>query len=367
MAHKKYGSSHAVKPKFYKCKACYSSGRFCQHAGQRKQGKYSKYSKYSKGGVGVKRSYRMSGYGKKRSTMSSKKSADLEKIEIPVLDAEMKPLIDDVPLNGVRVRGFRISDVGIMRSEAKKFAGRVCWRGVSEKFDFEMNGAGPFMHRRVMFTSTQEWSFRPAKLLKPAIPSNVWGRHSTSSLTDAHMANDLRRLFGEDTNVRGLLFSPVVANGVTIVEDSRQQYEGKDTGARRSKKYWNGFGKNKNGSVLKYTLSDGGQVTSNVADDSPGQNIYVLDVFQYGINGLDMKVPCREDIGKKRPSDASVLGGVKKRHKSDESVDSRMEGMTFSEYELTGNSADDLAGIEAPVRGIVRVISSMKLYWYDPK
>lgn len=297
---------------------------------------------------------------------SSPTSRPAEKVDVPVLDANNQPAIDLIPMNGVRVRGVHLTSPYVLKSESKKFAGQVCWRGVTEDFSFELNGDGPFLHRRILFSSTVSWSFPGIRLVKAAVPSSSWTRAPALTLSDEGMAGELRRLFGPDSTVRNLMFGKVEARGVTVIEDRRVPYEGKVSGARRTFKYWNGFGKSKAGTVLKYDVENDGTILSTLVDGSHGEHLYVLDLFQYGISGLDLRLPGEKDLGKKRSSTESVAGGVKKRHKSDESVDSAMEGMGL-ESSLTGNASDDLRMVESAVRGMVRVISNMKLYWYEPK
>ena len=161
------------------------------------------------------------------------------------------------------------------------------------------------------------------------------------------------------------MFSKVEARGVTVLEDKTRSLEGKSSGVRRTKKYWNGFGKSGRGTLLKHDLDDDGSILNSLVDGSTGQHVYVVDVFQYGISGLDLRVPDGSDGGKKRAGDGSVSGGSKKRAKMESDIDSGMEGMDIGG--MTGSAGDDLVTVESPVRGVVRVISNMKLYWYEPK
>ncbi len=338
----------AAGKKFFKCRSCYSSGKWCSHSKGASKGTY-------------KKSASKTAYRKK----TARTTRPAEKVDVPVLDAAQQAAIDQVPMNGVRARGVHLTEPYLLKIESKKFAGQVCWRGVTEDFSFELNGEGPFLHRRVLFSSTVSWSFPAVRLVKTAVPSSVWTRPAAVGLTDDSMAAELRRLFGQNSTVRNLMFGKVEARGVTVIEDRRVAYEGKSSGARRSFKYWNGFGKSKMGVTLKYDLSEDGTVMGSLVDGSNGQHLYVLDLFQYGISGLDLTLPGVGDISKKRPSADSVSSGASKRYKFDESVDDAMEGMGLGSA-LTGNAADDLDMVESAVRGVVRVISNMKLYWYEP-
>lgn len=294
-------------------------------------------------------------------------SQSVEKIEAPVLDGEKNAWIDAVPLNGVRVRAVHLTHPLVVSCESKKFGGTVCWRGVTERFDFELNGDGPFLHRRILFQSALAWSFDAVKLTEARVPASGWHRGPAVRVTDGSVSSELRRLFGQAADVRTLLYGNVIANGVTVLEDRRRQLQGSKAGSRRSKKYWNGFGKNKNGVVLKYDLSDSGSVQSSLLEGSNGQHVYVVDIFQYGINGLDLKLSDAVVVGKKREGEDPVKPSLSKRHKPSGGVVTNMEDLVMSDCCLTGNAADDMVAFERPVSGMVRVVSNMKLYWYDPK
>ena len=348
--------------RFYKCKRCYASGSWCKH-------KSSKGSSYKKGVYGASRnrypkSSRRS-YSKRFPKRGMKRSSKqpVEKVDLPVLGSEKEPWIDCIPLNGVRVRSVWLTHPQVLTYESKKFAGVVCWRGVTEKFDFELNGEGPFLHRRILFQSSGDWSFRPVSLTQTALPASSWHRHPTVRVTGSRISDDLRRLFGQNATVRTLLFGSVVAHDVTVLEDSRKSLQGRQSGLRRHAKYWNGFGKNQNGSVLKYDRDESGAVETTILDGSAGRHIYLVDIFQYGINGLDVPMSNPVVSDKKRSLDGDVKS-TQKRQMSDESYVMNMDGVESS---LPVDWVDDMAAIESAQSGIVRVISNMKLYWYDPK
>lgn len=266
---------------------------------------------------------------------------------------------DIVPLNGVRVRCTRLTHPKPVQYESKKFDGKVCWRGVTDAFHYEMNGEGPFLHRRIIFQGPWKLAFDDVELAKTGVPSHSWSRSGAVPLGDNTVTSEVRRMFGASATVRDLLYSPVKAHGLNVVADTRKQLEGKASGTRKFQKFFKGFGKNGRGTVVKYNTFENGGTDGDVADDEKYYHIYAMDVFQYGINGLDDKIPAGLSIGKKRGAEEGLSSGKSKRSKSDESFDSMsMDGLHLS-------SGEGVA--EAPASGIVRVVSNMKLYWYDPK
>lgn len=283
------------------------------------------------------------------------------KINVPVLDAQHNVVPDVIPMNGVRVRCTRLTGHLPVQYESKKFNGKVCWRGVTDAFDYEMNGDGPFLHRRIIFQAEAGLSFADVELLKLVVPCSKWCRSSARPLSDGNMALELRRMFGSSATVRDLLFSPVSGFGYNVVCDTRKQLEGKASGVRRSQKYWKGFGKTGRGTVVKYEMSAGGVPSGDLAEGEHNLHIYAMDIFQYGINGLDNRVPAPTGAGQKRGSEDEG-GGSLKRKKSDKSDSS------YDEMNVDGlNIGEDGLPEERFVQGVVRVLSNMKLYWYDPK
>ncbi|KAI4112647.1 MAG: hypothetical protein LQ341_007843 [Variospora aurantia] len=172
-------------------------------------------------------------------------------------------------------------------------------------------------------------------------------------------------MFGQGATVRDLFYAKPDVKGISIQEDKKFPLEGKSSGSLRTKKFWNGFGSTRQGTFLNYDIEDG-VVSSSLVDGSKGQHIYLVDIFHYGIHGLDIPVPGPKDMGKKRSNPDVAKGGSVKRQKSESSVDSEMEDLRLSES-LTGNPVEDLGYVEKPALGLVRIISNMKLYWYDPK
>lgn len=353
---KRYGST-ARRSKYFKCRSCYSANRFCTHSsGKRGSTGRSKGSTYRRrGSTSKSKAYERKG--------AAKKAEEPTKIDVPVLDAAGNAAPDMIPLNGVRVRCTRLTDTQPVQYESKKFDGKVCWRGVTDAFNYEMNGEGPFLHRRILFQGPISLRFDDVHLVKLGAPSSSWSRGPAVSLDSGVMAGELRKMFGAGATIRDLLFSPVKAHGFNIVADSRKQLEGKASGARRYQKYWKGFGKAGNGIVVKYEMSSNGQYDGSLVDEEKYHHIYAMDVFQYGINGLDAKIPGSAVVGEKRGGDGELGGGSTKRSKSggssksDDSYVDSMDGLELRDSRVA----------ESAVHGVVRVLSNMKLYWYDPK
>lgn len=342
--------------KYLKCKWCYAKNRFCTH----QSGGFGKKS------YGKARGYptRGSSYKKKRlytRKVYKKKEPEPTKINVPVLDSGKNEAPDMVPMNGVRVRCTRLTDPKPVRYESKKFAGTVCWRGVTDAFNYEMNGDGPFVHRRMLFQGPWAMKFDNVELVKLSAPSSEWSRSAALPLGDPVVSTELQSMFGASATVRDLLFSSVKGHGYNVVADSRKQYEGKASGTRKFQKYFKGFGKTGRGTVIKYNLDDNGVTNGDVADDEKYQHIYAMDIFQYGINGLDQRLSSFSSAGKKRPLDQSASASSMKRHKSDKS-DSSYEDVSMEGLDLGGDAVEEKA-----LSGVVRVVSNMKLYWYDPK
>jgi hypothetical protein len=168
-------------------------------------------------------------------------------------------------------------------------------------------------------------------------------------------------MFGASATVRDVLFGQIQAHGYNVFFDKRVPMEGKQSGARKFWKHYKGFGKTGNGTVLKYDMDSDGNTNGDVADDEKYFHIYAMDIFQYGINGLDERIPGSASVGKKRGSDQATSGVPAKRTKSDSSYDHVMDGV--DDLSLGGKGKVT----ESAVGGVVRIKSDMKLYWYEPK
>lgn len=364
------GLMSARGKKFFKCNACYASGAYCTHGGGKKMGGcvpcyvagvrcvhpiYSPARGPAKPAAASKK--------KEYPSKQKKKLPDAEKVSIPVLDAAGKAVLDCVPMNGVRVRGVRLTNPDIVDGDSKRFVGKVCWRGVTEFLRYEFDGAGPFLHRRVVFQSAQKWEFQEVRSVEDGPYS--WARWPCVGVEDPWMCAELKRLFGSEATVRDVLYGKVCAKGVEVVEDRRKSMKGDESGARRVKKFWNGFGKNKNGQVVNYVSNDEGTWWDKLVDDGKSFNVYVLDVFQYGIHGLDRSLPCASGAGKKRSSDGDASPVERKRAKGEvDGLKMEMDDMNLSDYVPVGEEWVELGETG---KGTVKILSEMRLYWYDPK
>lgn len=112
---------------------------------------------------------------------------------------------------------------------------------------------------------------------------------------------------------------------------------------------------------MKYETNGNGEWKGDLADGEYNLHIYAMDIFQYGINGLDARLPSPTVAGTKRGCDDDA-GGKVKRHKSDGS-DASYDDVQMEHLSIDGGGFVP----EEPVQGVVRIISNMKLYWYDPK
>ena len=131
-----------------------------------------------------------------------------------------------------------------------------------------------------------------------------------------------------------------------MVEDSRKPLRGDANGVRRSKKFWNGFGKNKNGQVVHCVSNDEGRWADRLADDDKSTNIYVLDLFHFGMKGLDYGL--NVSGGKKRAPEGD--GDMKKKKKAkSEKEDLKMEGLKIEEdYTVVDSGCSGEAASQSP-------------------
>jgi hypothetical protein len=301
-----------------------------------------------------------------------KKLPDAEKASIPVLGSDDSEWRDVVPLNGIRMRGVRLTNPWIVDGDAKSFVGTVCWRGVTEYFRYEFDGAGPFLHRRILFESAQQWAFQEIREVESEGSQSCWARGPCVGIDDAVMSAELKRLFGLEATVRDCFFGKVAAKGVMVVEDSRKPMKGDANGARRVKKFWNGFGKNKNGQVVNYLSNDEGAWKDKLCDDEKSRNFYVLDLFHFGIKGLDYPLQSNVvdvNLGKKRSPEGDGTSSKKKKAKSEAGDDLPMKDLKIEEgYGIIGSAnVGKCTELEQSEAGVVNVFSEMRLYWYEPK
>lgn len=271
----------------------------------------------------------------------------------------MGPHPDEIPLNGVRVRFQCLTNLDPVLKKAPRFNGSLRWYGFSERFNYEINGGFPFVHRRILFKSSALWPVQSfTEVAREG--GDVYCRSAARSLVDINTSGCLGRLIGS-TNVRGLLYTQAVPGGLSVIEDKKIVFNGKEGGLMRTKKFWNAFGSTKKGVVMKYRLDDStGSFPGVLEDSSVYQHHYVVDIFQYGIDGMDLAVPTPQDLAAAMES-APPTSKLKrpKLEKSDIDMDS-VKGA------LEDGVGAKVVAMEDADEGRVKVVSTLKLYWYDP-
>lgn len=267
---------------------------------------------------------------------------------------------ETIPLNGIRFRCINLTRPTPVIRKSKKFNGKVCWYGFSDKLDYEITGVGPFVHRRILFRSQLEWPTNKIERIGVEGEDRYF-RYPAFTTSDERRFKCISELFPRST-IRGILFDRVERTGVTVLEDRRFTFNGTAGGVRKQKKTWNAFGLNKKGMVLKYqTDQTGSDFGGSLEASSDYQHIYVVDIFQYGVEGMDYKIEPKgvvkpESVSSPAPS-VSGSGRVKK-PKVDVDDDLQMHEMS--------RAIGSLSEIEN-FSEAVRVNSVVKLYWYDPK
>jgi hypothetical protein len=277
-------------------------------------------------------------------------------------------------------------------SRSDKFDGAVTWKGFSEKVEYEFTGGGPFIHRRVLFASKIPW---PVQCLTKhnsgedgdksycrLSGSSLADPNPVGTLADTTTAGCLRRIFTEHT-VRGLVHGGTQPKHLVILEDRVFSYSGSANGSRRKKKFWNDFGGKGKPKTMKYKLDRRtGDVTADPEDSSVYQHIYLVDVFQYGLAGLDLDIPSPERLMSPPMSSAGARGKSSqmdgqprpKKVKSDSasSIDSDM--VDVGKLSMSdANSVTGVEGIAGALREmestsvVARCFSTIKIYWNKPK
>lgn len=277
-------------------------------------------------------------------------------------------------MNGVRVRITRLTDpVGPIR-QSENFDGTVRWKGFKELHTYEVSDCAPFVHRRVLFTSTITW---PVSGYTPitndgstATNRNKYRRLGSRQLDHVNTSACLAKIF-QGTKVRDLLYGPVGTTGITVLEDTKFVTNGKAGGLRTSKRYWNYLNRLGDKGALRYRLSNAGTYDHTLEDGSAFQHAFVVDVFQFGLAGLDYGVPTPQEsvdashtTSRSNSNQSSASGGfahVGKRSKV-EPADMTMDG----QVDDLMSSVEKLRVAEEPSVW-VKVFSTMKVYWYDPK
>ena len=132
---------------------------------------------------------------------------------------------------------------------------------------------------------------------------------------------------------------------------------GSDDGVRRFKKYWNPFDREP---VMQYEISPDGSLSFSLSNAPASQHLYLVDVFSYGLGGLDSPLPVLS-----APSQAASESGAEpSRLKRAKVESSAMEGVTstFSTEKLNAALPDPMDPTD---EGNCKVITEMKLYFQD--
>jgi hypothetical protein len=179
----------------------------------------------------------------------------------------------------------------VVTEKLPAFNGRVNWLGFSCFTTYEISAAGPFMHRRILFKSPLPW---PGQRIVPGGADTTGGvgtgefvRAISTDLSDGKLAGCLRRLFQQPT-VRGVVQGPTSTLGVTVLRDETRNLRGVDDGTRSVKKYWDSL---RGEPVMQYNLLHDGSFDISLANSPSSQQLYLLDVYSYGLEGLDCALP----------------------------------------------------------------------------
>lgn len=217
--------------------------------------------------------------------------------------------------------------------EHSSFNGSVLWKGFSEKLYIEISGGAPLVHRRIVFTTPG--ALRVSGLLpldgvggRRAGDGDEYGRISAFDISDSNAVLWLTALFDDPSNI-GAIQCRMKREGFTVLEDRRFLHSGKDSGTIKEKRFYNKIGKK----MIYAPVPGGSEVFGDgAALHSPLQNLYILDVFQYGLQA--------------RSGGTSKL---KREHSGDS-------------YDFAMDEDEDAV----PGRKSVRITSDMSIYYYPP-
>ena len=279
---------------------------------------------------------------------------------------------DTVGLNGFKARVTCLTHPGVVSSKISSFDGKVRWVGVTCDTTYEISGAGPFVHRRVLFKSTVPW---PAGALSPASPNPSGGvgsgeyiRAVSDTLGNAKLTGCLRRLFAQDT-VRGVVQGPTSSLGITVLKNETKNMRGSEDGVRIPQRYWNTL---EGEPTMQYNILPTGQFDLSLANAPSSQHVYLVDVFSYGLEGLDSPLPDPKTQLQGVPSGlnggASLPARGGKRAKLEPS---EVEMGGVSDDSSTGSTSseaarplrDPMSAFESEDNGWVNITTVMKLYF----
>lgn len=138
--------------------------------------------------------------------------------------------------------------------------------------------------------------------------------------------------------------------------DEKFSFNGNDDGVRKTKKYWNSL---RSQPVMKYAPLPNGSFDFGLQNSPDSQHIYMVDIYSYGLEGLDSMIPSPNSQG--APS-GSAMGGMpeKKRQKSGETV---MSGTSDASFGTSGLQNGLLNPMTEDRESWVKIVTEMKLYY----
>jgi hypothetical protein len=154
-----------------------------------------------------------------------------------------------------------------------------------------------------------------------------------------------------------------------VLRDEKFAFNGTEDGVRRTKKYWNGFQKEP---VMQYNVHPNGVFDFSLANSPASQHLYLVDIFSYGLQGLDSSLPDPKtpSVGAQSGPSAAASSDQKPAKRS-RSGDSDMSGVSSGSSGSFGTDSL-LDALVDPMHedydeGTVRVTSEMKLYFRKSK
>ena len=228
---------------------------------------------------------------------------------------------------------------------------------------YEAVGAGPFVHRRIIFRATIPWAGVPISE-RPVVAGSSVGRGEfvrpvVSDLSSENLCGGIRRLFSQDT-IRGIIQGPLNTVTINVISDEKFSFNGSDDGVRRTKKFWNSF---KRTVPHRYKFLTDGVFDSSLANSPDAQHIYIADIFSYGLGDLDTQIPAPivTPVGSTNLSEEQADGKRRKVSADSEMSDftdvSSMKNSLPGPVLMKGNADINKNG------GLVSVTTEAKLYY----
>lgn len=250
--------------------------------------------------------------------------------------------------------------------------GKARWLALTCVTNYELVGSGPFIHRRILFKSSlpgwqaDQLNIRANVDASGCTGAYTFGRRPAHGLSKQSIVECLHRLF-RDKTVRGCVQGPVNGAGITVLKDENFQATGAEDGKRLYKKWYNPF---KGEPTMHYTMDSDGSFGFALTNSPSSQHIYIVDVFSFGLGGLDSSLPAprtqKQEVLSGTSMGVSLDKKPAKRARSDESVlsaDSKgnfnMEGVQAS-LDGTGDGGF-MKGDDDD--GQVKIITEAKLYF----